>query len=249
MAQQGFEYEENAVKFLKKYGIVPKDFYPAGSSHDRPDLLIQKPHGRERPTGAELKMSPSASGGSLVIKYDLKNHEWSFDQDARDEGEEKSFIRRVAEQSGAFKYINRAWTKIPAKFSLLEGVISKKKMYDHDLKNFRDVRGDIPASSIEHYYNKKATYYLNIGTHGFYLLGPSDPLNLNGQASPQVPRFSNSASAGYRARVQYKGSDNYQFTFELTFSSVAKSPYNIAPIASSGSPTIDASKVNVDCFL
>jgi aminopeptidase C len=41
-AQQGFQYEINASNLLKKYGIVPKDFRPAGAGHDQPDLMIMK---------------------------------------------------------------------------------------------------------------------------------------------------------------------------------------------------------------
>jgi hypothetical protein len=106
------------------------------------------------------------------------------------------------------------------------GSLSKREMYKRDLSLFKDIKGVIPASKIEDYYNKKKTYYINVGTHGFYLLGSKNPLNLAG-----LPRFGSSASAKYRARVQYKGKDNYQFTFEMQFSIPAdkKSPYNIAP--------------------
>jgi hypothetical protein len=45
-----------------------------------------------------------------------------------------------------------------------------------------------------------------------------------------VPSFSSSCTAGWRARVQYKGNDNYQFTFEMNFKMKTKSPFNIAPI-------------------
>ena len=41
-AQQGFQYEINAVKVLKPMGIVPKNFTPAGAGSDIPDLMIQR---------------------------------------------------------------------------------------------------------------------------------------------------------------------------------------------------------------
>ena len=56
------------------------------------------------------------------------------------------------------------------------------------------------------------------------------------------------AKAIYRARVQYKGSDNYQFTFEMQFSMTNKSPFNIAPVDGK-SVTIDKKKINLSCFV
>ena len=41
-AQQGFQYEKNAVDVLKPLGIVPKDFRPAGAGSDIPDIMLQK---------------------------------------------------------------------------------------------------------------------------------------------------------------------------------------------------------------
>ena len=83
---------------------------------------------------------------------------------------------------------------------------------------------------------------MNVGTHGFYLLGTKNPFKLNG-----VPRFSASAKATYRARVQYKGSGNYQFTFEMQFSMSRKSEFNIAPVDGK-SVNIIKSKLNLSCF-
>jgi hypothetical protein len=63
-----------------------------------------------------------------------------------------------------------------------------------------------------------------------------------------VPTFGNSAKAIYRARVQYKGSDNYQFTFEMQFSMKSKSKYNIAPVDGK-SVTIIEQKLDLSCFI
>jgi len=40
MAQEGFQYEENAYRALQKYGISTGGV--AGASHDKPDLTIKK---------------------------------------------------------------------------------------------------------------------------------------------------------------------------------------------------------------
>ena len=86
---------------------------------------------------------------------------------------------------------------------------------------------------------------MNIGTDGFYLLGSSNPLKLK-----DIPRFGTAAKATYRARVQYKGKDNYQFTFEMQFSVPAgkRSPYNIAPVTSKNNVNI-ASSLDVAWFV
>jgi hypothetical protein len=250
MAQQGFEYEKNAAKELKKLGKVPKSFTPAGASSDQPDLLLEH---KGKTSGCELKIS-AASAGSLVLKckYDPKSKkvEWSFGKISKDDPE-KMFIKNLAEQVGIFDLIKQNWTDIPLKREpddLLEKEtksMTKKQIYERDRDTFPDIRGDIPAAKIEQYYNKKDTYYVNVGTHGFYLMGSKNPLKLN-----NVPRFGSSAKATFRARVQYKGSDNYQFTFEMQFSipSTKKSPYNIAPVDGK-SVKIITKQIDLGCFV
>jgi len=226
-AQQGFQYEKNAADALKPLGIVPGNFSPAGAGHDQPDLMIQK-YGIK--AGLELKIS-AASAGSLVMKYDSGT--WSIGN-PNEKDDEKLFIINLAKDVGITKLIQQQWKEEPFKGTGLSkkteaeaALSSKRERYERDLKMFKDIKGEIPAAKIEQYYNKKKTYYVNIGTHGFYLLGTKNPLKLSG-----IPRFSKSAKATYRARVQYKGKDNYQFTFEMQFSIPAakKSPYNIAPV-------------------
>jgi hypothetical protein len=75
-------------------------------------------------------------------------------------------------------------------------------------------------------------------------MGTKNPLKLK-----DVPTFGSSAKATYRARVQYKGSDNYQFTFEMQFSipSSKKSPFNIAPVNGT-SVNIIKDQLNLSCF-
>jgi hypothetical protein len=247
MAQSGFEYERNATRFLQKLDIVPKGFTPAGNAHDRPDLMIKKPDQQDGASkGAELKLSPSASAGSHVFHYDLEKKMFFMPTD--DKSEEKQFIRSIAHKTNVLDEVNKKWKKRPAKFSEAGKYASSKVKYKYDYAHFPDIRGDIPSRGIEQYYQAKNTFYLNFGTHGLFLLGTSDPLHLN-RANPRVPEFSRNVKSGYRARVQYKGHDNYQFVFEFTMHQVHPSPYNIAPTVSKTSPVIDKSKVSIDCFL
>lgn len=224
-AQQGFQYEVNAVNALKPLGIVPKNFKPAGAGSDIPDIMLQK-NGVE--SGCELKIT-AASAGSLVMKY--ANGKWSIGSPT-ETNDEKIFVMELAKEVGLLDQIAKKWKNEPYKFTTDDNLkvevagLGKREVYSAELKRFPEIKGEIPATKIEEYYNKKKTYYVNVGTHGFYLLGTKNPLKLKG-----VPRFGTSAKASYRARVQAKGGGAYQFTFEMSFSIPAgkRSPMNIAP--------------------
>lgn len=245
-AQQGFQYEINAADTLKPMGFVPKDFVPAGAGHDQPDLMLQY---KNKKSGCELKIT-AASAGSLVLKYDSKDKKnpWKFG-DIKATDDEKLFIRDLADEVGLFAIIKKQWKEVPFKrdkdalWEATAGKLTPQKRYERDRDTFKDIRGEIPATKIEEYYNKKKTYYVNVGTHGFYLMGKSNPLKLKG-----VPTFGESAKATYRARVQYKGGGNYQFTFEMQFSMSKKSPFNIAPV-NGKSVTIIKEQLNLNCFV
>lgn len=247
MAQQGFVYEQNTAKFLKFMGLVPPGFVPAGAGHDQPDLVLK--YGKRKPAGCELKIT-DASAGSLVMKYNPKTKKWGFG-DIKPDEKEKLFIRDLANYVKLFDEIGKRWKHTPWKIDKAfqdstwrarVGAATGREQYERDHKMFPELKGEIPSQKIEQYYNKKATYYVNIGTHGFYLFGTQNPLQLK-----HVPRFANSATAIWRARVQSKGGGAYQFTFEMSFRVRTKSPYNIAPIAK-GSVAILKQHANLSCF-
>lgn len=247
-AQQGFEYEKNAANVLKPLGFVPKNFIPAGAGSDQPDLMLEH---KGKKSGCELKIT-AASAGSLVLKYDIKNkrNPWSFGKISDDDAEKK-FIQDLADEVGLFDIIKKEWKEVPFKrdkddlWNATAGKLTKKQQYERDRDTFPDIRGEIPASKIEQYYNRKDTYYVNVGTHGFFMMGNKNPLSL-----VNVPTFASAAKAIYRARVQYKGNDNYQFTFEMQFSIPAskKSPFNIAPVDGK-SVRILKDKLDLSCFI
>lgn len=261
-AQQGFVYEENAYKTLEKYGISTGGV--AGASHDKPDLsLITK--SIKTPAGCELKISPTAAG-SLVLKF--HNGKWSFGDIKNDP--EKQMMEAIATQYKLLENMNSSgaagkdWRgKVPVlqndktgKKILSSGIIDKRKAYELDIKNFggqNEVHIDVPAKAICDYYNKKKTQYINVGTHGFYLMNRSDPLKLNTKLKTKIPDFAQSASARIRTRCQYKGSGDYQFVMTLEFSKVTKSPYNLCPIMSSSNVAINVAQyklpINMELLL
>jgi len=248
MAQQGFVYEENVAKYLKPMGFVPAGFQPAGAGHGQPDLMLQY---RSKKAGCELKIT-DASAGSLVLKYNPRMQKWSFGNIASDE-KEKMFIKELAEFVGLFDEIKTRWKNVPLKidkefqderYRRSVAKMTPREQYARDHKMFPELKGEIPAVKIEQYYNRKDTFYVNIGTHGFYLFGARNPLNLKG-----VPRFSECATAGWRARVQSKGGGAYQFTFEMSFRVREKSAYNIGALRKSTGVTIQKQDVNLSCFI
>ena len=89
------------------------------------------------------------------------------------------------------------------------------------------------------YYNLKDTHYLNVASHGFYLMNSKDPLGLNKGLTLPIPDFANNARLQIRVRCQYKGSGDYQFVMTLEFGGVTASPYNIGPILSKNNVQID----------
>jgi len=250
-AQQGFVYEENATKFLKKFDL--SDGITAGASHTRPDLMLTV---RGKQAGCELKISPTA-GGSLVIKaYARSKPHWRFGEIEHDETE-KQFLADLAKFSGVLQKINDKWTmpvynvsdRTPEWERQMLGIPLRDR-YDMDLKTCPDIKMELPSNSMTRYYNLKSTYYINVGTHGFYLLGSQDPLGLNQRMAklgqPLIPRFEDVCRITARVRCQSKGvtkadaeekskgrigAQGYQFTFTIEFALPKNSsPYNIAPI-------------------
>ena len=269
MAQQGFVYEENATKFLKQFKL--SDGITAGASHTRPDLMLTV---RGKEAGCELKISPTA-GGSLVIKaYANSVPHWRFGEIDHDETE-KQFLVDLAKTSGTLDQINRKWAtpiynvedRTPAwEKQMLK--IPLRERYNSDLKTCPDIKLELPSASMTKYYNLKKTFYINVGTHGFYLLGNSDPLGLNERlrkaGKPLIPKFEDVCKITARVRCQSKGvtkadaqekskgrigAQGYQFTFTIEFSvPKGSSPYNIAPISGTDVKIIE-SKADFTCLL
>jgi hypothetical protein len=268
-AQQGFVYEENATKFLKKFGL--SDGITAGASHTRPDLMLTV---RNKEAGCELKISPTA-GGSLVIKaYANSSPHWRFGDIDHDETE-KQFLADLAKSSGVLQQINQKWStpiyNIADRSSAWEKEMLKtplRQRYEFDLKTCPDIKLPLAANAMTQYYNLKKTYYINVGTHGFYLLGSQDPLGLNKRMKelgmPLIPKFEDACKITARVRCQSKGitkadaeekskgrigGQGYQFTFTIEFSLPKNSsPYNIAPINGT-SVSIIENKAEYKCLL
>ena len=244
--QRGFEYERNSVRVLSKLNIATPDI--AGARHDMPDITLKDRLGKKG--GCELKITPTAAG-SLVLKY-YKGKGWAFGE--TENNEEKIFLQKLGEKNKVIQFLNSNW-KNPA---LINDPVSGKKIffgetkptdglrreaYARDLKKFGNKYINVSGNEIASYYNSKNTYYMNVGTHGFYLLN-KDPLNINTKLTkqatvPEVPQFGPNVKSDIRLRVQYKGGGDYQFVMTMDFKGVTKSPYNVAPLPSKASVDVN----------
>lgn len=247
MAQQGFLYEENAYKALQKFQISTGG--TAGASHDKPDLTIQRIT-EKKMSGCELKISTTAAG-SLVMKY--TNGIWSYGDTKGDP--EKVFLVDLGERFNLLKEMNSSglhgakWRgKVPHLQNdargkkILFNAKTKTEAYRLDIQQFggeNEVHIPVSAKSICDYYNAKNCHYINVGTHGFYLLNKRDPLGLNKKLVPNIPDFADIAGARIRVRCQNKSGGDYQFAMTLEFSKMVKSYYNIAPV-------MNANNVNIN---
>ena len=111
-----------------------------------------------------------------MLKYTkASNSPWAFGT-IKETEDEKQFIADLAKEVGLFDLIKKQWKEIPYKrdkddlWIATAGKLTSQERYERDRDTFPDIRGEIPAAKIEQYYNKKKTYYVNVGTHGFYLL-------------------------------------------------------------------------------
>tara|TARA_Y100000389_G_scaffold204965_1_gene261340 strand:- start:3151 stop:3981 length:831 start_codon:yes stop_codon:yes gene_type:complete len=254
MGQEGFLYEANVANALKKkkFGLVKGNYVPAGASSDRPDLDLTI-NGVDY--GCELKKD-LADAGSLVIKYNNSRNDVRIGDTGG--SKEKEFMKSLGEKNGVLTAIKRQWLQGQKRLWIAEDRDAKwlkrweqagrpnvEERYKQDLENSKDILFNLPDTSIEKYYNLKDTYYINVGTHGFYLLGPKDPGKMQCTA-PKVPLWSRSHKCVLRVRIQPKGvskalllekrnkkptgSQGYQITMSMTFKAVKKSPYNIGPV-------------------
>lgn len=250
-AQLGFVYEGNSLAQLKDRGIGVGTH--AGGGDGQPDISIQNLVGRA--SGVEMKMG-AASGGSQVVKF--INGEWKLPEPGTKKSaaaEAKRFLYDIVTQLGILDMIRKNWgAHVPCLQHNERGrkmYVGKTKdeAYAEDFRNFEEFDEPVETEVLRGYYKRKGCDYINIGTRGFFTLG-DDPLGLNTMLAAAghdpVPVFE--ASCRIRVRVQYKGKDNYQFTIELSFGEIAKSPYNIAPIVA-GTADIDVRRLDEDVIV
>lgn len=219
------QYEKNAVEALKKLDFVPKNFQlTANKQPKKADITITT--GGTTTAGCDLIVTDSTPH-VVTLRYNPNALKWEFAD------RQRSLTTELATESNLLRTIRSNWKSTPLKIEkpyLTEGMSSilaslpKRTLYETDLKNFPTISGELSGIEIEKYYQSKKCHYINVGTHGFYLIGSANPLKFKG-----VPRFSSVASVKWSARVQPEGNDNYHFAFEMVMRIRSKSPFNAAP--------------------
>ena len=256
--QKGTLYEKNSFKVLKKLGLVVGQ--PALAISTIPDLQIVRAGGSvNSAAGLELKMTPTSAGG-LVMQY--VNGRWIMgDTEGKDE---KIFLSTLANSEGVLDIANdkkSKWGKnIPylqynsAGKKIYRGNITAALAYNKDIKQYsgsNEIHVQVNTNTVIDYYNKKACHYMNVGTHGLYLLGGADPLGLNAALHkakhPPIPMFN--FPVHIRCRCQPKGGGSYNFNMVLTMKSAAKSEYNLLPSSGSGVISLSMFGKNKNKFL
>ena len=262
--QEGFLYEENVAKALKKLGWVRPSYKPAKAASDRPDLEFLF---EGKTYGCELKKD-LASAGSLVIHH-LGKKKYEFGDVKGDK--EKEFLKELGLRNNLFSAMQKKWRTEPfiqrdrgkewVKRVNNSG-LSLEERYNHDLRVCPDIYFQLPRTAIGNYYNLKDTHYINVAPYGFYLLGPLDPARLNADkfGVEAVPKWEQNHTSLLRVRIQPKtlpqsiqqekkvgyikegAGQGYQITMEIVFQSVKRSRFNIGPTIGK-SATINESKI------
>ena len=255
-APSGIIYERNTYSFLSKIGVLDTKIGYAGSGADIPDVTFRMGN---KTAGVELKNNMSAAAGSLVLKYWHGAKFWDYGDD--DGKPEKLFLKKIGDEYRVLDKMNGIgqttdWSRAGPPAQQNDDSDPKKKIWvkpnstyakasEYDKKRFsgsRELYISTRSDVISNYYVRKKTYYFNLGNWGFYTFGNIDPLGLNGllakEGMQSIPNFTNAHSAQIRVRYQSKGT-HYQFTMELDFKNITKSPYNIAPIRSGSKEEID----------
>jgi len=263
MRPEGYLYEDNTTRFLKKKKIVEANFTPAGANYSRPDLEI---YCDGKNYGVELKKRVTTAG-QVALKYTNATNTFNYSQ--KDLTDEKLYLINLSEQSNILNLIRTKWRK-PLWAADDRDYRWKKRWEDagkpdleerhrQDIENCPEFYVDVPSTAISGYYKAKDTHYLQLGTHGFYLLGRKDPAGLNVGQNPNIPLWENSHIARIRVRIKtndLKGailreknrndptmSPGYTPSIELTMKSIQKSFYNISPVTNTSAVIIESQAV------
>lgn len=250
MRPEGYLYEDNTTRFLKKKKMMESTFMPAGANYSRPDIEI---YCNGKNYGVELKKRVTTAG-QVALKYSNATNTFNYSQNLPTD--EKLYLINLAEQSNILNLIRNKWRK-PLWASEDRDYKWKKRWEDagqpdleerhrQDIENCPEFYVDVPSTSISGYYKAKDTHYLQLGTHGFYLLGRNDPAGLNVGQNPSIPLWENSHTCRIRVRIKTNDiksamqreknrkdptiSPGYTPSIELTMKGIQKSFYNIAPV-------------------
>lgn len=211
----GFLYEAKIQDIFKKNKIAPAGFRPAGSDPDAPDAMFIY---KGKQYKLEIKLDKKVDYGQGSLDYDLKKDKWILGGQNTPAAQH---MREFLESLGVLKLVNsnKGWGGLgpPRKFTVPFSQY-KKEDVDYDYKHFTDRFIPIPNyRAVADYYNKKQTYYIQIGGHGLFHMG-KDPARIG--TTEFKPKLK------VRIRLKRGGSNpiyNYRFSTAIQSDTVNKS--------------------------
>lgn len=244
-ANKGYQYERNVARYLANKGVALRS--TAGAQSDRPDINLKQ---NGLTSGCELKVH-GKSAGSLRLHYDSKR--WHIRTDS-DHALEKDVMVELAKKYHILDKLNAMWRE-PAKWNPKLHLTPKQRM-EADSGAFPELNVPVAAWETAHYYNAKDTWYINIGTAGFYVLSKRDPLDINGKLAARgdalVPLFADNGHVVCNCRMQVKdrSRNNYGFimAMRIRVPVLHRSPYNLGALLGDG-PDLDYLRTNIKCLL
>lgn len=263
MRPEGYLYEDNTVRFLKKKKLADPNFKPAGADYSRPDIEFVC---NGQSYGVELKKRITTAGQVALNYSNAKN---TFEFSKNNITDEKLYLIDLANRANVLNLIRTKWRK-PLWACMDRDYKWKKRWEDagkpdlqerhkQDIQNAPEFYVDVPSTAISGYYKTKNTHYFQLGTHGFYLLGRDDPAGLNINANPSIPLWENSHICRIRVRIKTNDlpgsiqreknrndptmSPGYTPSIELTMSRITKSVYNISPVTANTAAILESQAV------
>ena len=165
---RGIIYENRVNASLKKYNLLPKFFKGAGSDSNKPDSIIVKLADEYK---TEIKLMLKVDFGQGALDYNVKTGLWSIGTRTKTPAAEE--MREILMMAKVPDLVNREWGKLgaPRKFTVPLDKFTKEDS-DYDQKTFKDKNIRVDGDPITKYYNRKDTYYIQIGNgYGFYYMG------------------------------------------------------------------------------
>jgi hypothetical protein len=198
---KGFAYENKINAALRKAGAQQANFKPAGADSNAADAELRI-SGKDYKV--EIKLDTKVDFGQGSLDYDLKKKKWILGGAKTASAEQ---MREFLEAIDVPAIVNMKWGSKgpPKKFTVPTSEYTKADV-DFDYKNFKDEFVPIPNTAVANYYNSKDTYYIQIGSSGFYYMG-SNPAKI------KCPEFN--LKLKLRIRIKRGGSFpiyNYRFT-------------------------------------
>jgi hypothetical protein len=214
----GFVYENKIFSHMKKLGLTPPRFAPAGSSNELPDLafLYIDPNALNANLSpvtykAEIKLDVNADYGQSGLGY--HNGKWVLQGKNTPEAK---VMRDLLDGMGVPSIVNKVWGPkgAPRKFTAKEtGRNMSPRDIEIDKRNFGDIYvtgSDAPrVSTLFRYYGTKNTHYIQIGGYGLYYM-QSDPANLKKHG---VKRFDGTLKLRIRRKPGGSSTEQWNYRF------------------------------------